>query len=450
MTRYSNKIGVSVPEVLLPPANTDFSKWAVVACDQYTSQPEYWEEAGRIVGDAPSTLNLILPEAYLGKPEEEAKIQSVHKFMKQYVENGLLETKEQGFVFVKRFAEGKMRNGLVMALDLEHYDYNKGATTLIRATEGTIVDRIPPRLRIREGAELELPHILVLIDDPKCTVIEPLEAKIDELEKVYDTDLMLGGGHIEGYLVSKPELVQNIIDALEKLADPAVFKEKYGEEKAPMLFAMGDGNHSFATAKASWEKIKTTLSAEERETHPARFALVEVENVHDAGIIFEPIHRIVFGVEPKAALSYLEQRLAADNGGVTVEYFADHAALDAAMAAKTEGHVLPFYYAGGCGLFSVEKPAQQLAVGTLQNAIDALIKETAGSEVDYIHGADVVLNLAERADAIGFLLRGMEKSDLFPTVMLDGALPRKTFSMGEACEKRYYLECKRILPATEE
>lgn len=447
MSHYPNSIGVQVPEVLLPRANADFSKWAVVACDQFTSQPAYWEKAAAIVGDAPSTLNLILPEAYLGKPGEAERIHNVKECMQRYLADGILEKKEPGFVFVRREAEGKVRIGLVMALDLEQYDYNKGAATLIRATEGTIVDRIPPRLRIRQGAPIELPHILVLIDDPARTVIEPLQELTGSMELLYDTDLMLGGGHITGHLVSAPALITEVLDALTALTDAAAFAAKYGEGRAPLLFAMGDGNHSFATAKAAWEAVKKELPESEWETHPARYALVEIENVHDEGIIFEPIHRVVFGIEPKSALEKLRALLAAANGGVDMVLCRDRDELDALLAQGREGaHLLPFFFGKTCGLYRVASPAQQLCVGTLQQAIDAMLKEIPGSEVDYIHGADVVVELCQRPDALGFLLPAMKKSELFPTVVFDGALPRKTFSMGEACEKRYYMECRKILP----
>jgi hypothetical protein len=435
---FENKIGVLVPNVMLPPKGTDFSKWAVVACDQFTSQPEYWEAARKFIGDAPTTLDLFLPEAYLGKEGEAERIATIRKNMREYMAKGILETKPQGFVLVKRSVAGNTRWGLVMALDLECYDYNKGATTLIRATEGTIVERIPPRLRIREGAPLELPHILVLIDDPKRTVIEPLAAKAEALDKLYDTDLMLDGGHITGWLVDGEKDIQGAIDAMEVLTDADAFHAKYGDH-APLLFAMGDGNHSFATAKANWEKVKATLTPEEQKDHPARYALVEVENVHDDGIVFEPIHRVLFGIGGMEGAEKLLEKLKAQNGDAKI-VLSD----DMPKASGGEVHTIPFCTGKTFGAFVVEKPAAQLAVGTLQNAIDALLKETEGAEVDYIHGEAVVRDLAAKPDTMGFLLPAMQKSELFPTVVFDGALPRKTFSMGEANEKRYYLECRKI------
>lgn len=435
MKRFENNVGVLVPNVMLPPEGADFHKWAVVACDQYTSQPEYWEQVRAIAGDAPTTLDLFLPEAFLGKDDEDARIAAIRANMERYMREGILEEKPQGFVLVKRSAGGKERLGLVLALDLERYDFHKGSSTLIRATEATIESRIPPRLRIRWGAPVELPHILVLIDDPDRTVIEPLEACADELPLLYDTDLMLNGGHIEGRLVSDEAKINGVLDALGALADEKAFDRKY-PGKAPFLFAMGDGNHSFATAKANWEKIKQTLPEAERENHPARYALVEIENVHDEGIVFEPIHRVLFGMDGASAVEKLAALLKSANGDCEV--------LPSVPAQAGGEHIIPFFYGDKAGAFRVSKPAQQLTVGTLQTAIDALIKEVAGTEVDYIHGADVVKDLAARPDTVGFLLPAMGKSELFPTVVYDGALPRKTFSMGEANEKRYYLECRRI------
>lgn len=434
MKVYENSVGVLVPEILLPPKGTDMYKWAVVACDQFTSQKEYWEEARQIIGDAPSTLDLILPEAWLGAQDEQERIARIKEKMQEYLHNGTLVKQPQGFVLVERTAAGNTRHGLVMALDLEKYDYSKGSGTLIRATEGTIVERIPPRLRIREGAAVELPHILVLIDDPEETVIEPLTAQAEKLPLLYDTDLMLGGGHISGRLVSGEKEIMGVLEALTALSDKAAFEKKYGS-KPVLLFAMGDGNHSLATAKANWEKIKATLPEEQREDHPARYALIELNNVHDKGIVFEAIHRNVFGIPGEKLVEALLQKLREQNGGAEIG--------PEQAPAGGEKHVIPFYYGDKSGAFIVTEPAVQLAVGTLQNAIDAVLKELGG-EVDYIHGIDVVKELARKPDTTGFLLPDMEKSELFPTVVYDGALPRKTFSMGEAAEKRYYMEARLL------
>ena len=436
MKKYENSIGVNVPNILLPGKDADYYKWAVVACDQFTSQPSYWEEAERITSGAPSTLHLILPEAYLGKDGEKERIEDIKRTMREYLDNKTVSEIGEGFVLVTRSVAGNTRRGLVLALDLEEYDYNKGATTLIRATEGTIVSRIPPRLKIREGAALELPHILVLIDDPDCTVIEPLAKNEHALPLLYDTELMQEGGHITGRFVGKESEINAVLAALSKLADKAAFDKKY-PGKAPFLFAMGDGNHSFATAKAYWEETKKTVPESEWADHPARYALVEIENVHDDGIVFEPIHRVVFGAGD-GAIEKLAAILSAQNGGCTVSE-------GEAKASGGKEHVIPFFYGKRAGAFTVVGPKAQLAVGTLQNAIDAYLKETPAAEVDYIHGEAVVKELSEKPGAMGFLLPAMEKSELFPTVVYDGALPRKTFSMGEANEKRYYLETRKIV-----
>ena len=433
----STYTGILPAEILLPRADVDPARWAVVACDQYTSQPDYWQAVENFVADAPSTLKITFPEIYLS--EGSARIARIQAEMKKYLDEGVLEPAvKSGFVLLERTTPSGVRPGLVVRLDLEQYDFTPGANALVRATEGTILSRIPPRVKIREGAPLELPHILVLIDDPKRTVIEPLAAKTEALDKLYDTDLMLDGGHITGWLVDGQKDVQGAIDAMETLTDADAFHAKYGDH-APLLFAMGDGNHSFATAKANWEKVKATLSPEEQKDHPARYALVEVENVHDDGIIFEPIHRVLFGIGGMEGAEKLLAKLKAQNGDAKI-VLSD----DMPKASGGETHTIPFCTGKIFGAFVVEKPAAQLAVGTLQNAIDALLKETEGAEVDYIHGEAVVRDLAAKPGTMGFLLPAMQKSELFPTVVFDGALPRKTFSMGEANEKRYYLECRKI------
>lgn len=439
--KFKNNIGICVPELMMPGKKVDLTKWACVACDQYTSQPDYWNSVEQIVGDAPSTLRLMLPEIYLEKPGEAERIVAIRKAMNDYMADGTLENRGEGFVFTRRTVDGKVRNGLVVALDLECYDYSKGSTTLIRATEGTIVERIPPRLKIRDGAPLELPHILVLIDDDKKSVIEPIAEKLDKIEQLYDFDLMMNGGHVEGWLVNDEGMVTDVINALTALVDP----NKYGTEMPPLLFAMGDGNHSFATAKANWEKCKAELTAEERKDHPARYALVELENVHDDGIVFEPIHRVVFNVNVPEFLDRLKAKLAEQNGDCEIDFYACENCMAKAKAAIPEGaHVVPVIIEGKEGLIVVKHPAAQLEVGTLQNALDVLLKETPGASIDYIHGADVVRELGSKENNIGFLLPPMQKSAFFRTVVFDGALPRKTFSMGEAHEKRYYLECRKI------
>ncbi|HEX5943507.1 MAG TPA: DUF1015 domain-containing protein, partial [Anaerolineales bacterium] len=302
-----NDLGIQIPQVYLPRTGTDLTKWAVIACDQFTSQPEYWNEVEKIVGDAPSTLNLTFPEVYLEKPDGDERIKNIQATMRKYMDEGVLQPHD-GLVYVERTVDGKTRKGIVLCLDLESYDYNKGSSSLIRATEGTIVDRLPPRMKIREGATIELPHILVLIDDPNRTVIEPLGAAKSKLETLYDFDLMLDSGHLAGYAVND-ELENQVVEALRALASPETFAAKYGigMDQPVLLFAMGDGNHSLATAKAIWEKIKSQVGMD----HPARYALVEIENVHDEGLEFEPIHRVLFGLK-KDLFTELEKTFGAN------------------------------------------------------------------------------------------------------------------------------------------
>ena len=437
MKNYT-KLGFQIPQVLLPKAGTDLTRWAVIACDQFTSQPEYWNDVERTVGDAPSTLRLILPEVYLEKPGEGERIQTTQQAMKTYVDKGLFETYE-GLILVERQAAGKTRRGVMLALDLECYDFNKGSQSLIRATEGTILERLPPRIKIRSGAPLELPHILVLIDDPQDTVIGALAARKAAMKKIYDFDLMLGSGHLTGYFSSDPADEQALVSALEKLADPAAFASRYGvsADLGVLLFAMGDGNHSLATAKAIWEQIKLKVGMD----HPARYALVEIENVHDAGLEFEPIHRVIFDVREEvitALKRHFGSRLSVETAASAEEMIA---AVDSQSGdSQVVGLVTPQGYA----LVRIQQPETNLPVGTLQLFLDAWLKAGGAARIDYVHGADVVTQLGSQPGNAGFYVPGMDKSDLFKTVVLDGALPRKTFSMGEAKEKRFYMEARRI------
>jgi hypothetical protein len=431
-------IGIQIPQVYLPKPGTDLTKWAVIACDQFTSQPEYWNDVEKIVGDAPSTLNLTFPEVYLENPGGEERIQSIQAAMRAYMDQGILQPRE-GLVYVERTVDGKTRKGVVLSLDLEAYDYNRGSSSLIRATEGTIVDRLPPRVKIREGALLELPHILVLIDDPNCKVIEPLQAAKAALEKLYDFDLMLDSGHLEGYAVNE-ELENQVVGALRGLAKPETFAAKYniGKDQPVLLFAMGDGNHSLATAKAIWEKAKATVGMD----HPSRYALVEIENVHDEGLEFEPIHRVLFGLK-KDLFTELEKTFGANFTYKPVASAEEMVKL--VDNAKGEKQAIGLVGGGkSFGVLEIANPSSNLPVGTLQPFIDAFLKNGGAEKVDYVHGEDVTVKLGSQPNHAGFYLPGMSKSDLFKTVILDGALPRKTFSMGEAREKRFYMEARKI------
>lgn len=401
------------PADILLPKNADWEKWSVVACDQYTSEPEYWEKAEAVVGDAPSTLRLTLPEIYLESEDAPERIAKIGGAMQAYAPE--METLENSFVYVERtLSDGRIRRGIVGMVDLEAYNYEKGAKSPIRATEGTVIERIPPRLKVREGATMELPHIMILIDDRKKTVIEPLAT--EKGKKLYDFTLMLDGGHVAGWQISG-ETAEKVQTAIGNLA--ADFTARTGEEN-PFVFAMGDGNHSLATAKAYYENIKKTLGEAEAATHPARYALAEIVNLHDEALIFEPIHRVVFGVEPEKLLADFEIFCKENEG--------DNAPQE-----------IPYYYAGGQGILRIEKPVSPLSVGTLQKFLDE-----KGVKTDYIHGADVTKRLGKEPGNMGFLLPPMDKNALFDTVEADGVLPRKTFSMGEANEKRFYLEARKI------
>jgi hypothetical protein len=431
-------LGIQIPTVQLPRPGTDLTKWAVIACDQFTSQPEYWNEVERIVGEAPSTLKLTFPEVHLEKPGGEDRIGSIQATMRKYMDEGILQPQD-GMVYVERTIDGRTRKGIVLALDLEAYDYNKGSSSLIRATEGTIVDRLPPRIKIREGATIELPHILVLIDDPNRSVIEPVGAAKSELQKLYDFDLMFDSGHLAGYAVDQ-KFEDQIVAALRGLAQPETFAYKYSVDKNQpvLLFAMGDGNHSLATAKAIWEKIKPQVGMD----HPARYALVEIENVHDEGLEFEPIHRVLFGLK-KDLFAELEKTFGENYGYMPVE----NAAEMVKLVDFPQGPNQVIGLIGGgrqYGVIKIAHASSNLPVGTLQSFLDAFLKEGGAEKIDYVHGEDVTVKLGSQPGNAGFYLPGMSKSDLFKTVILDGALPRKTSSMGEAREKRFYMEARKI------
>ncbi|MFY9262483.1 MAG: DUF1015 domain-containing protein [Actinomycetaceae bacterium] len=436
MTGYAEKlaaVGVNVPTLLVPKKGVDLNKWSVVACDQFTSQPEYWEAADEFVGDAPSALRLVYPEAYLGEADPQARIDSINATMQQYVDNDLFDIHENTMFLVRRtMAKGHGRWGLILALDLEHYSWEPDSTTLIRATEGTILDRIPPRKVIRQNAALELPHIMVLIDDPDATVIEPLAAKRDSLPEVYDTDLMLDGGHVQAWAITDDADLDQIADALTglyKKLDPA----------NPLLFAMGDGNHSLATAKSIWMDVRETIDESEWEGHPARYCLVELENIFDDGLTFEAIHRVMFNTKR----ADFEAELAKHCASFDVTEVAD---LDAMLEAleTMPGQTFGYGDADGLAVYTVNAPEVVLAAATLQRVIDAMLADGTCPEVDYIHGDEVTLELGQRPGNLGFLLSPISKDTFFASMIADGVLPRKTFSMGDAEEKRYYMEARRI------
>lgn len=430
---------IRLPKLLMPREGIDLSKWAVIACDQYTSQPDYWNNADAIVGDAPSTLRLTLPEVYLEQPDVKERTAKIQDAMQRYQQDGTLTEYEPGMMLVERTTKSGTRRGVVLSFDLEAYDYQAGSQSLIRPTEKTVVERIPPRLAVREGASLELPHIMLLIDDPDRKVIEPLFADKDAFRKAYDTDLMLDGGHLSGWFVPEGKETAALIERLNGLADPETFNKKYGltGEHAVLPYAVGDGNHSMATAKANWERIKQGLSEEERQDHPARFVLAEVVNIHDDSLEIEGIHRVLFHSHPREVFQ------AAD------DFFRLHGGMaycgDPKSAPSTNVQSFPCMFHGEQVTLCIVDSPWALPVATLQNFLDDFLEKNPKSHIDYIHGADVVRELSQDARNMGFLLPDPAKEDLFRGVILDGVLPRKTFSMGEAQEKRYYMEARKIV-----
>ncbi len=426
MTPVENRLrvlGIGWPEVLLPTAGVDMRTWAVVACDQYTSEPAYWTAVEQMVEHSPSTLHMTLPEIYLH--QSEARIPAIHAAMRAYEQQGVLAPAVHGFVLVERTTATGRRLGLVTGVDLEQYDFTPGAQSLIRPTEGTILSRIPPRVRIRSGAPLETTHVMLLVDDPGRTLIEPLYAQRQALRPLYDTPLMQDGGHVRGWAVDAQDeqRMAAVADALEGLQARA----------EGLLFAVGDGNHSLATARQCWLDLRDGLSAAERETHPARFALVEIVNLHDDALVFEPIHRVVFGMDPMSAQTawdaYTQRR------GL--------AATQRMPKPGEQGGTFMTAYGGFSWVLT--QPKDPLVVATVQDFLDEYVARTPGVEVDYIHGEVSLHALCRRPDAAGCLLPALDKAELFPAVRARGVLPRKTFSMGEANEKRYYMECRKII-----
>jgi len=433
-------LGIQIPRILMPGKNIPMDKWAVVACDQYTSELDYWEDVEKNINESPSTLNLIYPECYLEEPNPEERIKNINSNMDKYLNEGILVENEPAFFLIKRSTgSGTPRYGLMVALDLEAYDYSKDSTSLIRATEGTIVERIPPRKKIRINAPIELPHILVLIDDPKKLVIEPLVAKINTLEEIYNFDLMKKSGHISGYKISEPDIVENIISGLEILSDKNSFRNKYSKDDV-LLYAMGDGNHSLATAKATWEEIKNISTETDIMKHPARWALVELENIYDEGITFEPIHRVIFNKDKKNFFKEIEKS--------STYSFKMTESIDDLMSEIKEytgkGQKIGYCDSEKMGVIILDNPSATIPAGSIQKIIDNFLNQNTNSSVDYIHGEDVTFKLGSQKNNFGIFLPPVDKNDFFRTVVMDSAFPRKTFSMGEAHEKRFYIESRRI------
>lgn len=408
---------------ILLPKNADMTKWSVVACDQYTSEPDYWKDVENIVGESPSTLNLTLPEIYLEESDVEDRIKRINSNMEKLINEDFFKEYKDSMIYLERTqADGKVREGLMGIVDLEDYSYEKGSQTLIRATEKTVIERIPPRVKVRENALLELPHIMILIDDEKKTIIESLKNKVSDNDKVYDFDLMKNGGHIKGYLLNE-EAMNSVDEGLLNLMDKDYFETKYNvKDKGILLFAMGDGNHSLATAKACYENLKKEIG-EEALNSKARYALVELVNLHSNALEFEAINRVIFNTDSNKLLNTLKEyyTINKEGNGQRVRVITENIDED----------------------WFIENPKSNIAVGSIQMFLDEYLKENEG-KIDYIHGEDITKELGTKTGNVGFIFDAMEKGDLFKTVILDGALPRKTFSMGHANDKRYYLEAREI------
>ena len=418
--------------ILLPSEQVPLEQWGCIACDQFTSDRSYWQRAEETAAGAPSTLNLILPEVYLEDGDADARVEKIHATMQDYAQNVLTRAVD-GFIYVERTEQsGRVRQGLVGRVDLEAYSYRRGEKCTVRPSECTVESRIPPRMKVRTGAALETPHIMMLADDPDCTLIEPIAAHKDSLPKVYEGELMLNGGHIAGWAVEDPALLAGIDAALQGLGSQEAFDAKYPEARGakPLTLAVGDGNHSLASAKAYWEELKPTLTPEQRETHPARWCLAEVCNVHSPAIEIEPIHRVLFNVDCGAVLLAL---ITWSDGNMAGICFGSSKKQSFTLAGPHIANVLSF-----------EDPVAPLTVGTIDEFIEYFMARHKEARVDYVHDEPAVRALTKQG-GVGFLLPPFEKSDLFKGIVMGGVLPRKTFSMGHAEEKRYYIECRKII-----
>jgi hypothetical protein len=428
------KLGIKIPKVLLPSDGVEMQKWSIIACDQFTSEKEYWERIKAIVGDAPSTLNLILPECYLEDGDQEKRVASINSTMARYSDGGTLSMLAPGFILIDRQTEfADSRKGLLLAVDLECYDFSTGSTALIRPTEGTILERLPPRMNIRKGAALDLPHILFLLDDPEGTVIEEAFRHRDEMDLLYNFDLMEDGGHIEGRHVRDPDVLLKILEGFENLL-----------KGRGLLFAVGDGNHSLAAAKSLWEGIKKS-GVENGKDHPARYALVEVVNIHDKGLLFEPIHRVLFNIDLSGFMDFLGENAAAVGGSSPDMDTAGDSDSSREFDTVARSHRIRFVSAAGEGTLVVEKDKELLTAEALQEILDRYLSIHSEVSIDYIHGRTTAENLGGKYGNIAFFLPPLNKRTFFEMIEKRGAFPRKTFSLGEAREKRYYLESRLLI-----
>ena len=436
--------GIRVPEILLP-ENIDVKSWSVIACDQYTQDLDYWKRAEACANGKPSTLNLILPEVYLGAPDKAQRIEKIRKTMKDYLEGNVFAPERKCMVYIERkTAFGRTRRGLVTQIDLETYEWKPFSKANIRATEATIVERIPPRMEIRRGAPLELPHIMLLVDDKDDLLVGGAGKLVRSKAPLYSGELMCNGGEITGWAVESSDEIAGVTEAVAKIAE-----KNRSADGSTFLFAVGDGNHSLATAKAVWDEYKEKLIAEgaseaELLDCPVRYALVEIVNIYDSGLTFEPIHRVIFDCDVRSLILYLADKL-----GGSVSVAASAGELETAVKASSNSFGFAYKFEGEQKYVLLKTEIKELAVARLQPEIDAGLKSSAKldgktPEIDYIHGSEEVLKLGERDNAVGILLPPIAKDSFFETISGRGPLPRKSFSMGEADEKRFYLECRRL------
>jgi len=404
------------PANILIPAVNDLRAWSVVACDQFTSDPKYWQQVEEAVGNSPSALRMIIPEAKLSEINTDEESKKINATMAEYLSDGIFDENRDAYVLVERTdSKGRLRRGIVGMIDLEQYDWIEGSATPIRATEHTVEDRLPPRVKVRESALIEMPHIMLFIDDPHNNVIE----KAEKGELLYDFELMQGGGHIKGWLAKDAEAVSQ---SFEQLEDAETIIEKYGVVQSPVIFAMGDGNHSIAAAKKYWNSVKSGLTAEEAEKHPARYALAEVLNIHDTAVEFLPIHKVVFNTDAESFISSAKQYLnICESGNREITLITEKGSETLKTSGYTIGEMID-----SCERFCAE-----------------YVKEHGGY-IDYIHGDEECVGFASKHGNAGILLPRMEKSELFTSVMKSGPFPKKSFSIGEGRDKRYYLECRKI------
>ena len=431
----SEQVGIIIPEILIPEERVNAKKWAVIACDQYTSNEDYWIRTSKNVGGSPSTLHIILPEVFLRDEDASERIAHAKETMSHYIEDGVLVRLPKGVIIVERETSSGTRVGVMLAVDLEKYDVDYQNKPMIRATEQTVAERVPPRMKIREGAVLECPHVLLMINDMENSVIGPLYESRNKYSKVYDTPLMQNGGHVKGWFIDDEALLENMTAALVGLKE---------QSKDGMLFAVGDGNHSLLSAKMVWDQQKAAMTEEQRMSSPLRYALVEVVNLYDSGILMKPIHRVLFNVEPSNVL----RRLVTILNGMGLD--ARMMYTRGARIQKNEGvQSILFESKMSKGRIEIGKPSHELMAVTLTLALDQLLKELSRAEIDYIHGDDEFHEMAKEHACLGFMMEPMTKEDLFDAIVQYGVLPRKAFSLGQADEKRFYFECRLLVEAKE-